>query len=262
MGRMREKAAYTAMEAGHFIDNKDPKRYTIIREYPPHKIPRNIWREMYKIWGSEKWQKKSIAGKRNRASADRSGKRSRHTGGSVGFDEHRIRLKTKLGWEPSFGEVFLETHLTKESKVKLWAGELQINNMEGMNFCTARARKAYEAYLIEMKTLYGPSFTKDDPAVWARVNAGGRWNHVYGIGSTDINHLMTGNLSTSYVPELYQDKIRALETQIQESEARLESERKAMDEALQAQREVDRKSREEDLQSKLEDFIRNGCSKD
>ncbi|KAK1437012.1 hypothetical protein QVD17_07552 [Tagetes erecta] len=99
------------------------------------------------IWGTDEWQKKSVAGKRNRASADSSGKRSRHTGGSVGFDEHRIRLKTKLGREPSFGEVFLETHLIKESKIKLWAGELQINNMEGMNFCTARARKAYVSYL-------------------------------------------------------------------------------------------------------------------
>ncbi|KAK1429996.1 hypothetical protein QVD17_12403 [Tagetes erecta] len=91
----------------------------------------------FMIWGTDEWQKKSTAGKRNRASADSSGKRSRHTGGSVGFDEHRIRLKTKLGREPSFGEVFLETHLIKESKIKLWAGELQINNMEGMNFCTA-----------------------------------------------------------------------------------------------------------------------------
>ncbi|KAK1427672.1 hypothetical protein QVD17_16364 [Tagetes erecta] len=48
--------------------------------------------EYYRIWGSKKQHKKFVAGKRKRASVDNSGKRSRHTSGSVGFDEHRIRL--------------------------------------------------------------------------------------------------------------------------------------------------------------------------
>jgi hypothetical protein len=52
-----------------------------------------------------------------------------------------------LDREPSYKEVFLITHLTKESKARLLAGELNLNNLEGMEFCTDRARQAYVGYI-------------------------------------------------------------------------------------------------------------------
>ncbi|KAK1414226.1 hypothetical protein QVD17_29968 [Tagetes erecta] len=41
---------------------------------------------------SERFSKKSDRGKKNRSSTDSSGMTSRHTGGSIGYDEHRMRL--------------------------------------------------------------------------------------------------------------------------------------------------------------------------
>ncbi|KAI3809157.1 hypothetical protein L1987_25127 [Smallanthus sonchifolius] len=52
-----------------------------------------------------------------------------------------------LGREPTYKEVFLTTHLTKECKERLLAGELNLNIMEGMVFCTNRAKLAYMDYL-------------------------------------------------------------------------------------------------------------------
>ncbi|MFS8025909.1 hypothetical protein Hanom_Chr16g01480701 [Helianthus anomalus] len=48
---------------------------------------------MCKIWDTYEWKKKSESGTKNRASNDSTNKRprARHTGGSLGFDEHRIR---------------------------------------------------------------------------------------------------------------------------------------------------------------------------
>ncbi|KAD3640484.1 hypothetical protein E3N88_29707 [Mikania micrantha] len=61
---------------------------------------------------------------------------SRHTGGSRGYDEHRIILVDKekrLGKPPIFKEIFLETHLVKESKKKFWDG-LYDENLDKAGF--------------------------------------------------------------------------------------------------------------------------------
>ncbi|MFS8005689.1 hypothetical protein Hanom_Chr13g01240291 [Helianthus anomalus] len=42
---------------------------------------------------------------------------------------------------------FLDTHLTKECKQKLWDGDIDIYNLEELTFCTERAKNVYVSYL-------------------------------------------------------------------------------------------------------------------
>ncbi|KAK1419809.1 hypothetical protein QVD17_29167 [Tagetes erecta] len=207
------------------------------------------------IWDSPEWKKKSLSGKKNRASADKGGKTSRHTGGSIGYDEHRIRLKRKWGREPSFKELFLATHLKKKSKARFFAGELGLNNLEELVFCTPRARQAYINYLEEMLKVYGPDFTEDDPDVWVRVQTGGSMTRVFGIGSSDLGYLVTGipsssqGLTPSYTEyRLSQQKVQKLEAQIQNQ---FEDERR---EREQWQQQIQQQF-EETLQKQLRDFM-------
>ncbi|XP_076958845.1 uncharacterized protein LOC143634712 [Bidens hawaiensis] len=165
---------------------------------------------MCDAWDTEEWNKKSKSAKANRMKIDSSGKFSRHTGGSIGYDEYRVRLRKALGREPTFKEIFLVTHLNKEGKRKLLAGELDVNNLEGMVFCTERAREAYEEYLFLMLEKYGPEFSDDDPVVWSQVVAKGHTKRVFGIGSSDLNYVVTGR------PTSYEITRSSIEKQLQE----------------------------------------------
>ncbi|KAL8248859.1 hypothetical protein R6Q59_005727 [Mikania micrantha] len=78
-----------------------------------------------------------------------SGEMSRHTGGSIGYDEHRFRLEIKLGRPPTFKELFLHTHLKKDSKAKFWAGNYD-DSPEGMEFCTQRSKETYVSYFYRI----------------------------------------------------------------------------------------------------------------
>ncbi|MFS7961669.1 hypothetical protein Hanom_Chr08g00717811 [Helianthus anomalus] len=53
-------------------------------------------------------------------------------------------------------------------------------------------------YLRAMEDVYGPNFSEypDDPAVWARVIGEGRTRRVYGIGSSDLQYLVTETCSS------------------------------------------------------------------
>ncbi|MFS7927369.1 hypothetical protein Hanom_Chr04g00308281 [Helianthus anomalus] len=50
-----------------------------------------------------------------------------------------------------------------------------------------------------MLDLHGSDFTEvpDDPEVWARVQAGGRRNRVFGVGSSNLHYMVTGTSSSS-----------------------------------------------------------------
>ncbi|MFS7927334.1 hypothetical protein Hanom_Chr04g00307851 [Helianthus anomalus] len=50
-----------------------------------------------------------------------------------------------------------------------------------------------------MHDLHGSDFTEvpDDPEVWARVQAGGRRNWVYGVGFSDLHYMVTWTSSSS-----------------------------------------------------------------
>ncbi|XP_076890885.1 uncharacterized protein LOC143542109 [Bidens hawaiensis] len=94
-------------------------------------------------WNTEKWLKKSASGRDNRTKEGNDGSISQHTGGSIGFDEHRIRLEKEHGRKVKWIEVFLDTHLSKESKKKYWVGELNINSLVGFDFCTETSEHAF-----------------------------------------------------------------------------------------------------------------------
>ncbi|KAD5803399.1 hypothetical protein E3N88_14759 [Mikania micrantha] len=200
--RLRVKSTIKARADGHEIADNDYTKFSIIREYPPDTVPLEMWRDLCTAWDTKEWLKRSASGTNNRASSDSNGITSCHTGGSIGFDEHRINMKKKLGKDPSFLQVFLDTHLTTESKAKLWAGKLDLHDSIQMDFCTERSKEAYEAYLSAMIEMYGPDFTQDNVDVWERVQAkdptSRHTSHrVYGSGDSDINFVVTGAPSSS-----------------------------------------------------------------
>ncbi|KAL8231165.1 hypothetical protein R6Q57_000943 [Mikania cordata] len=130
---------------------------------------------MCDLWDTDTWRKKSESAKRNRSSVKGSDKSSRHTAGSIGYDEYRVRLRKIMRKEPNYKDIFLMTHLNKDSKAKFLAGELSVNSLDEMDFCTNRAKDAYSSYLQEIIEKYGPEFKDDDPNVWGHVvNAEGR----------------------------------------------------------------------------------------
>ncbi|KAF5754211.1 putative transposase, Ptta/En/Spm, plant [Helianthus annuus] len=135
--------------ASHVREDIDPNNYLqfdIIRDYPPHSMSLEVWRGLCRRWNTPGWLNKSMSGSRNRRSADISGKSSRHTSGSMGYAKRRARMKRKMNEEPNFKQIFLETHLTKECKQKLWDGDIDIYNLKELTFCTKRAEKVYRIY--------------------------------------------------------------------------------------------------------------------
>ncbi|KAJ0515129.1 putative transposase, Ptta/En/Spm, plant [Helianthus annuus] len=199
---MRHLRITSTMMASRVREDMDPNNYLqfdIIRDYPPHSMSLEVWRALCRRWNTPGWLNKSKSGSRNRRSGNMNGKSSRHTGGSMGYAERRARMKRKMNAEPNFKQIFLETHLTKECKQKLWDGDIDIYNLKELKFCTKRAEKVYGDYLRAMEDVYGPNFSEypDDPAVWARVIGEGHTRRVYGIGSSDLQYLMTGTCSSS-----------------------------------------------------------------
>ncbi|KAD3068862.1 hypothetical protein E3N88_36742 [Mikania micrantha] len=165
------------------------------------KVPQKVVVAMFKrfkVWNTEEWRKKSMSGKDNRSKTDGSGKISRHTGGSIGYDERSLILRVKLGKEPTFLELFLDTHLNKRCKKRLWAVELNVKILDGLQFCTERAKEAYAEYLEEMTKEHGLNFTQDDARIWERLHGNGGPKRVFGIGSSDLSFVVTGTSSSSY----------------------------------------------------------------
>ncbi|XP_021969989.1 uncharacterized protein LOC110865095 isoform X1 [Helianthus annuus] len=174
--------------------------------------------------------------------------------------------------EPNFKQIFLDTHLTKECKQKLWDGDIDIYNLEELKFCTERAKKVYGDYLSAMREVYGPNYSEfpDDPEVWARVVGQGRTRRVYGIGSSDLDYLVTGTSSSSVgsAPshaeyQRSQEEVQVMRTQMVDLEARLEEERNLLTTRLEEERNLlttrldeERKAREE-LQQQLQEFMNN-----
>ncbi|KAL8195524.1 hypothetical protein R6Q57_025927 [Mikania cordata] len=195
---LRRSSLNYASKAGHDITIDDPEVFNVIRNFPPDLVAQNVWGQMCEIWNTEDWRKKSTSAKDNRSKTDTCGKTSRHTGGSIGYDERRLRLRVKLGKEPTFLELFLDTHLNKKCKKRLWAGELNVKILEGLQFCTERVKEAYADYLQEMTKEYGLNFTQDDARVWERLHGNGGPKRVFGIGSSDLDFVVTGTTSSSY----------------------------------------------------------------
>ncbi|MFS7972995.1 hypothetical protein Hanom_Chr09g00851371 [Helianthus anomalus] len=164
------------------------------------------------------------------------------------------------GREPTWKELFLQTHLTKECKEKLRKCEISIYDMENLKFCTNRSKEVYA-----MHDIHGSDLTDcpDDPEVWARVQVGcHRTTQVFGVGSSDL-HYMSGTSSSSNgcAPSSveYQRSAHAMRTQLAKLEARLEAETKERKD-LRVHLETERKTREDlqqHMKSELQDFMKN-----
>ncbi|KAJ0615597.1 putative transposase, Ptta/En/Spm, plant [Helianthus annuus] len=207
MSDCRDESAKKARIAGHTIPENEYD-FGVMCEYPSRFVHEDIWHELCMHWNTDEWQKKSERGKSNRKKADSDDVISRHTGGSRGYDEHRIILERILGRPPTFKELFLATHLTKESKKKFWAG-MYDESLAGAEFCTARSKKAYTyaRYMIEK---YGEDVTQHpvgDADLWERAQGGSR----FGIGSSDRSFVITGTTSSSSGSASYADYQRSQE---------------------------------------------------
>ncbi|KAL8198115.1 hypothetical protein R6Q57_024200 [Mikania cordata] len=92
-------------------------------------------------------------------------------------------LEKKLGKPPTFKELFLATHLVKESKKKFWDG-LYDESLDGAMFCTNRSRKAYEEYATAMIDRYGEDVTQHpvgDAELWEHTQGGSKFGIVLRI---------------------------------------------------------------------------------
>ncbi|KAK9069252.1 hypothetical protein SSX86_013368 [Deinandra increscens subsp. villosa] len=271
--RYRVKSTELAIAAGH--DLLSYIEFDIICNYPPPPIRAEMWHECCKLWATAKWLKQSECGKKNRATCDSSGTTFRHTGGSIGYDEHRINLKMKLGIEPSFKLIFLYTHLHRESKDRLISGDIDVHSIDEMRFCTEDAKERYVLYHTKMVKDHGLDFV-DDPDVWIRLQPEGSSTRIYGIGSSDPNFVVTGTPSSSCgITPLYaeyrqaQEKVVVLESRVEDIGAKLEAEKQSRmeweqiaEQRLQEQREQLQKENERlqvekdrQMQQKVEEMV-------
>ncbi|CAH1440854.1 unnamed protein product [Lactuca virosa] len=77
-----------------------------------------------------------------------------HTGGSIGFEEHCLKLKELTGEDPSFIDLYYKTHLTAKSKKIYFGGDKEAP----VDFVNETSRVAIESYNKALSQKYG-----DDP---------------------------------------------------------------------------------------------------
>ncbi|KAD3337315.1 hypothetical protein E3N88_32835 [Mikania micrantha] len=220
MYNLKLQSTNKAIDAGFDINERDYTQFSIIRNYPPDSIPEGVWSQMCDLWDTDTWRKKSESAKRNRSSVKGSDKSSRHTAGSIGYDEYRVRLRKIMRKEPNYKDIFLMTHLNKDSKAKFLAGELSVNSLDEMDFCTNRAKDAY----------------------------------------VNVDYVMTGKSSTSsgiaqsdHDQRLSQEKIHNLEVQMEaEKKAREE-----LQEQMRQERQEMQNQMNEAIRKGIEEFMRN-----
>ncbi|KAL4583616.1 hypothetical protein LXL04_008194 [Taraxacum kok-saghyz] len=154
---------------------------------------------MCRKWNTDEWKKKSKAARKNRNKTDSSGCTARHTGGSIGYEEHRLKLKELTGEEPAYMDVFCKVNLTAESKKKYFEGDKEVP----LDFATGTAREAAEAYNRGLFEKYGEDPAQhmvNDPELWTQtqlLRQGGKQKGLmYGIGSSDIEYVVTGTYSS------------------------------------------------------------------
>ncbi|KAI3753169.1 hypothetical protein L2E82_25215 [Cichorium intybus] len=144
MRTARKHSAKLARAKEHIIVNIADSIH-ILKDFNPKYIPDGVWRSLCKYWDTPEW-KLSASGTKNRNSSDGSGKTGRHTGGSIGMNEHRDRLRLMLGREPTWEEVYLQTRLTAESKARYFAGDH--TNLQFLS------KKAEDSYVICVYQFY------------------------------------------------------------------------------------------------------------
>ncbi|MFS7981421.1 putative transposase, Ptta/En/Spm, plant [Helianthus anomalus] len=162
MRNLRQKSKKKATDKGHKIP-AGKYNFTVQRRFPPDGIPLEKWERMCSFWNTEEWHKKSEAGKSNRKND-----LCIHTGGSIGFDEHRANMENKEGKKVGYKKVFFQTHATKQCKKRVQDGEINENDFKNLEFVTKRAKNSYVAYTQQLEKMY-PEETKCDDLAIGRV---------------------------------------------------------------------------------------------
>nr|KAJ0227253.1 hypothetical protein LSAT_V11C100046110 [Lactuca sativa] len=188
-GRMRDvrqASVNSARKVGHVIAEINDN-FEILANYNPPEIHIDKW-------DTDEWKKLSKSGKNNRNTD--SGGAARHTGGSIGFEEHRLKLLT--GEDPSFIDLYYKTHLTAESKKIYFGGDKEAQ----VDFVNERSRVAIESYNTALSQKYGDDTTQhnvNDPKLWTQTQllrkGGKQKGPIYGAGYSDLHFLMTGAYS-------------------------------------------------------------------
>ncbi|KAD2806084.1 hypothetical protein E3N88_39461 [Mikania micrantha] len=117
----------------------------------------------------------------------------------MGFDGHRIRLDKQKGKMVGYELVFIDTHATKETKKRLRDGEINVNDLDELEFVTSRSKESFKEFHNELVKEYEPNndqnYDRDELAVWERLHSNNR-GQMFGIGSSDPRFVVTGSQSS------------------------------------------------------------------
>nr|KAJ0213661.1 hypothetical protein LSAT_V11C400167140 [Lactuca sativa] len=168
-GRMRdvkEASVNSAIKVGHVITEINDN-FEILANYNPVEIHIDVWRP-------------------------------RHTGGSIGFEEHRLKLKQLTGEDPSFIDLYYKIHLTVKSKKIFFGGDKEAQ----VDFVNETSRVAIESYNTALSQKYGDDPTQhnvNDPELWTQTQLlrkdGKQKGPIYRAGYSNLHFLMTGAYS-------------------------------------------------------------------
>ncbi|KAD4585597.1 hypothetical protein E3N88_23198 [Mikania micrantha] len=117
---------------------------------------------MCEIWNTKDWRKKSTSGKDNRSKTDRGGKTSRHTGGSIGYDEHRLRLAKYLQQMTKvYGLNFTQDDARVWARLHGNGGPKQLQDLKALLEIERKAREELEEQIKKMNE-FMKKFTHPD----------------------------------------------------------------------------------------------------
>ncbi|KAJ1440378.1 putative transposase, Ptta/En/Spm, plant [Sesbania bispinosa] len=142
-----------------------------------------VWDGLVDIWMTPEWQKKSVAGKSNRASKPDS---MVHTRGSRSFGHHKKMMEMELKRPVSYNEVYIKVHKKKD-------GDYVYN----------RAKDFVESHEPAMSEKYGEDSSTHpviDSKIWLQAAGENKKGRVHGIGrSLDIGIIGSTHASSSDV---------------------------------------------------------------
>lgn len=124
---------------------------TLIKPFFPEWIDEANWAQMIdNVWNTDKWKIGSKANKRNRATLV-DGQISVHSGGSLSFDHHRLRMEKERGGPVSELEVFKNFYLKKQKT----SSSEEASGSGSPDLVTQRAQKVLDAYMKLVVETYG-----------------------------------------------------------------------------------------------------------
>ncbi|XP_045810785.1 uncharacterized protein LOC123905203 [Trifolium pratense] len=143
----------------------------------PSWIGEDAWKELDIEWKKPAYKAISQRNKKNRNSAKGV---SVHTGGSITFTEHTLRMAEELGREPTVDEVFLRTHIRKKDST--WV-DLRSQNTYGsfqsnLNQASEGADES-GSQMVDSATRL---------KLWAKSVGGKNRGRLYGVGDRSSNY--------------------------------------------------------------------------